>query len=161
MHRIVRTLICTAVALAGLMTAGPASAAAPERITFVPTTYVFEAGVVCDVPVLYEELSEHGTLTIFDDGRLFGTGAYRVRLTNMLDPTKTLVVNGTGPQMYAETYTRLPAHTLFTMFQGLDFMPGFYVATGNLTITRDPETSAITGIGGVYRISDNLCGQLE
>jgi len=127
----------------------------------VPGTYVFEAGQVCDVPVLYEELSEHGTLTLFNDGRLFGTGSYRVRLTSQLDPSKTFVVNATGPQMYSETSTRLPAHTLFTMFQGVDFMPGFYLAVGNLSVTRDPDTSGITGIGGVYQISDNLCGALE
>jgi hypothetical protein len=141
--------------------AHPASAAAPVRIPVAPSTYYFDANAVCDVPVTYEELSEHGTLTIFDDGRLFGTGAYRVRLTNTDDPTKTLIVNGTGPQMYSETSTRLPAHTLITMFQGLDFMPGIYLATGNLTITRDPDTSGISGIGGVYRLSSNLCDLLE
>ena len=40
-------------------------------------------------------------------------------------------------------------------------MPGFYLAVGNLSVTRDPDTSGITGIGGVYQISDNLCGALE
>ena len=115
MQRAVRAFICTAIALTGLMAASPASAAAPDRIHLVPGTYVFEAGQVCDVPVLYEELSEHGTLTLFNDGRLFGTGSYRVRLTSQLDPSKTFVVNATGPQMYSETSTRLPAHTLFTI----------------------------------------------
>ena len=80
MHRVPRVLLCTALALLGLTTTTSASAAAPERIHLEPGRYVFDAGVVCSVPVEYQELSSHNTLTFFADGRLFATGAYRVRL---------------------------------------------------------------------------------
>ncbi len=117
--------------------------------------------MVCSVPVEYQELSSHNTLTFFADGRLFATGAYRVRLTNLDDPSKSIVVNGTGPQMFGTDSTRFPGHTFFTLFDGLDFMSGFYLATGNLVVQRDPETGSITGISGIYQLSGNLCDKLK
>jgi hypothetical protein len=162
MRHILRVLIGTAAFLLAFSApAASAGAAAPERIHLEPSTYVFDAGTVCAVPVQYEELSSNGTLKFFDNGSFFGTGAYRVRLTNLDDPTKTLVVNATGPQLFRPERTQFPAHTLFTMFTGVDFMPGFYLATGNLTVERNPDTGGITGIGGVYQLSENLCDLLE
>ena len=161
MHRVLRVLVCAGLAATALTAATPASAAAPERIHLEPGTYVFDAGTVCSFPVEYQELSSHGTLTFFADGRLFGTGSYRVRLTNLDDPSSWIVVNGTGPQLFSADRTQFPAHTLFTMFEGVDFMPGIYLATGNLQVVRDPNTGGISGIDGTYQLSDNLCGVLE
>lgn len=147
----------TAVALIATVVA-PASATKPERVRVGPSAYEF--GGVCDFPIRYEETTNDGRLTFFSDGRMSGIGSYKVRITNLDDPSKSMDINATGPQwFYADGTNKLDGHQLFLLFGGIDYTTGIYLATGTMSYTRN-DRGGIATLTGTGTLSGNLCARI-
>ena len=94
---VVRTLVWTFTAAALLaVLAAPASAAPPSREPAqIPDSFTVEG--ICAFPVQVDVLVNRETFTTFSDGTQLVTGSLKVRLANMSDPGKSVVVNASGP----------------------------------------------------------------
>ena len=88
-------LILVSLVAAGIL-APVATADPPEHIP-LPGSDPFVIEGSCDFPVLLEEVANRTKLTIFSDGRELVTGQLKVRLTNLDDPSNSLVLNISGP----------------------------------------------------------------
>jgi hypothetical protein len=150
--------IAAAVLAAGAAVAtlaSPAQAAAPEFEQLSPETYVFEG--VCAFPVEYRETSNKGVARSFSDGSFIATGSYKVRVSNLEDPTKYVEVNATGQIAWSERLgERALGRTIFILFDGEDWTDGLYLRTGSWTITRY-GTGSIERVDGHGTASANLC----
>jgi hypothetical protein len=74
----------------------------PEREPLPPSDpFVIED--ICAFPVLLEELENRATITRFSDGREKITGTLKIRLTNLDEPTKSRVLNVSGPAHFVPT----------------------------------------------------------
>jgi hypothetical protein len=91
-------LALVSILVAGIL-APVAGADPPEHIPFPPSEpFVIEGS--CDFPVLLEEVVNKEKLTVFSDGREIITGSLKVRLTNLDDPSSSLLLNISGPAFF-------------------------------------------------------------
>jgi hypothetical protein len=88
-------LIFVSLVAAGIL--APVAAADPPEHIPLPGSEPFVIEGSCDFPVLLEEVANRTKLTIFSDGREVVTGQLKVRLTNLDDPSNSLVFNISGP----------------------------------------------------------------
>ena len=88
-------LILVSFVAAGIL--APVAVADPPEHIPVPGSEPFVIEGTCDFPVLLEEVANRTKLTIFSDGREVVTGQLKVRLTNLDDPSSSLVLNISGP----------------------------------------------------------------
>jgi hypothetical protein len=114
-----------AAALAAAVVTPFAGATKPERIP-LPSFEFTVSAAVCGFPVHAESIVNKEVATVFPDGRVIITGALTVKLTNLSEPSKTLVVNVSGP-------THISAD-------------GTFVATGRWLWGQDPNPLAPEGM---------------
>ena len=88
-------LILVSLVAAGIL--APVAAADPPEHIPLPGSEPFVIEGSCDFPVLLEEIANKTKLTSFSDGREVVTGKLKVRLTNLDDPSNSLVLNISGP----------------------------------------------------------------
>jgi hypothetical protein len=144
-----------AASIAAVLAAPAASAAAPEFERFSPQTYVFEG--VCAFPVEYRETSNKGVARYFADGSFLATGSYKVRVSNLEDPSRYVDVNATGQISWRDGLgERAIGRTIFILFDGEDWTDGLYLRTGSWTISRFASGS-IERVDGHGTASTNLC----
>jgi hypothetical protein len=95
-----KLLIATALVAVG-SGAGLASLAAADRPTKEPAPAEDVSGQFCDdFSVLIHLVENKGFVLTFSDGRVFGAGHLRIRLTN-LESGKSIVVNASGPIFFS------------------------------------------------------------
>lgn len=151
-------LAVLAAGAAAALASPPAHAAAPEFERYAPQTYVFDG--VCAFPVEYRETSNNGLARSFADGRFIATGSYKVRISNLDDPTRFVDVNATGQIAYSERQgERALGRTILILFDGDDWTDGLYLRTGSWTITRY-DSGSIERVDGHGTSSQNLCDLL-
>lgn len=93
-----RKTVCSAAAL--LLVAAisvPVAAADKPVIEPLPAEDFVVPASVCGFDVLVEFLQNKGKAITFSDGGTIITGALKVRLTNVADPTSSIVLNIPGP----------------------------------------------------------------
>jgi len=93
--RFMRKFLVILVAVLPLLFASPATAEKPSRFPLVAEG--FTATDVCAFPVRLDLLLNNQSVIEFADGRTTITGHFVSRLTNLNDPSKTLVVEASGP----------------------------------------------------------------
>jgi hypothetical protein len=74
----------------------------PTRDPLPATDFTIPAEI-CGFEIQNEVLTNNEYILVFSDGRATVTGALRVRLTNLEDPSKSIVVNIPGPGMFDES----------------------------------------------------------
>lgn len=142
----------------------------PERVFLDAQNQVFPAGMVCDFDVSYEVLinQEYGLFFFFPpaaDGtqRLIVTGHLVIQLTNLQQPSRSVVLNVSGPG----TYLFHPDGTLSVVGRGINFLylfptddggPGMWVTSGKLRIEIDAGGNATLVIQP--NRSQDLCAAL-
>lgn len=148
-----------------LVAASSASATPPVRFPVGPADGILEG--VCPFPVQFEDLQNTQVITVFSDGRLTVTGAFKSRLTNLStgefvdvnapgpititpNPDGTLTVSGRGP-------------TLFFFFPG-DLGPGkpgaLLYMTGLVVERVTGDFSAILSFRHNGGTTEDLCETL-
>lgn len=158
MKRAQYVIAAGAAAIAALLPAPAASAAAPEFERFSPQTYVLDG--VCAFPVEYRETANKGIARYFADGSFIATGSYKVRVSNLEDPTTYVDVNATGQISWNDRLgERAIGRTIFILFDGEDWTDGLYLRTGSWTVTRY-GTGSIERVDGHGTASANLCDAL-
>jgi hypothetical protein len=91
-----RTLLILAGALALAVFAAPASASQPSREPAqIPDSFTVEG--ICAFPVQVDVLVNRETFTTFSNGTQLITGSLKLRLTNLSDTEKFVVLNASGP----------------------------------------------------------------
>jgi hypothetical protein len=88
-------LIVVSLMAAGIL--APVALADPPEHIPLPSSEPFVIEGSCDFPVLLEEVANRTKLKVFSDGREIVTGVLKVRLTNLDDPSNSLVLNVSGP----------------------------------------------------------------
>jgi hypothetical protein len=91
----------SALVLGCLCAAPTASATRPFR-DFVPNADTVISGV-CSFEVELHVIQNNEYALVFDDGHVIVTGLLTVRLTNLSDPTKSIVLNISGPGTFTPT----------------------------------------------------------
>jgi hypothetical protein len=90
-----------ALVLGTLLIAPTASATRPERFFVPQEDTVFTE--ICSFDVGLHIIQNNAYVTIFSDGHFVTTGVVRVELTNLSDPTKSTVLNISGPGFFTPT----------------------------------------------------------
>ncbi len=137
-----------AIVLATLALAPAATAVQPERF-FLPAADTVLSGP-CAFDVGLEILSNKEFVTVFSDGHFLITGVFKVRLTNLSDPSKSMDVNISGPGAFTPTPDGgliIEAHGkwLFWFFPG-NLGPG---SPGMLLLTNGLTTEVFDGNGDI------------
>ena len=81
----------------------PATMGTPPEREPLPPSDPFVIEEACAFPVLLEELVNRATITRFADGRENNTGTLTIRLTNLDEPTKSRILNISGPAHFVPT----------------------------------------------------------
>jgi hypothetical protein len=145
MRRLAALLV--AAALAGLALVSAASADKPERF-FLPAS---DSVLSCpSFDVRYEIVDNNEFGTVFSDGRFLVTGTFKIRLTNLSDPTKSLEANISGPGVVTPTADGGISITawgrwLFWFFPGM-LGPG---SPAQLLLTSGLATETIDAAGNI------------
>jgi hypothetical protein len=87
-------LVLAMLALAQV-TSSTAAASSPTRQPFVPPIPAVDTD--CGYPIGIDVLTSQQVLTTFSDGRMLITGSAKIRVTNLDDPSKTMLLNVSGP----------------------------------------------------------------
>ena len=163
--RAVFALACMIGAL--LSTAAAASADPPTREPLPASDFQFPSDV-CGFPVDVTVLTNREFLTTLSNGNLLLTGALKVRLTNANDPSKSIVVNESGPA----TFTPNGDGTFTVTVRGragLFFFPGelgpgspgaLLLSTGLVTEQFDANFQLIPGSAVFTHPTEDLCAQI-
>src|SRR5919204_116202 len=96
-----RLALFGALVLASLLLASTAGATRPDRF-FLPADDSVISGV-CSFDVDLHVIQNNEYITVFSDGHFIVTGALMVRLTNLSDPTNSMVLNIPGPGIFTPT----------------------------------------------------------
>lgn len=160
-----RTAVVAISIISLLVAASTASANPPTRFPLGPADGTLEG--VCPFAVGFEDLQNTGVMTVFSDGRVTVTGAYKARLTNLStgefvdvnapgpitivpNPDGTLTVSGRG-------------RTLFFFFPG-DLGPGkpgaLLYMTGLVVETLTGDFSATLSFRHEGGTTEDLCETL-
>jgi hypothetical protein len=124
----------------------PAASADKPLREFLPAEDLVLEGI-CPFPVAVNVLTNKEFVTTFSDGRQLITGVFKLRLTNLDDPSKSLDVNVSGPGVITvseegELTLRAKGRWLFFFFPG-DLGPGepglLVITTGLAVLTADAE----------------------
>jgi hypothetical protein len=94
------SLFAALVIVAAIMV--PAAAAAKPIIEPLSADDFTIPGDICGFEVAHDFLVNKEKAIIFGDGRTMITGALKVRLTNLDDPTRSITLNIPGPGTFAE-----------------------------------------------------------
>jgi hypothetical protein len=162
----VRRLLLAATAVLALGLLAPAAHAdKPVRIPPAPIPDSTISGV-CAFPVIEHFDVNNETTTIFADGRIEVTGAFKVTLTNATDPTKSIQLNVPGPGSVETTSDDAPLLTAEGRWVFI-FVPGnlgpgtsgsLLLTTGKATLLGSPDgTQVFTHTGGT---TTDLCALL-
>jgi hypothetical protein len=147
-----RSVAAALAALSALVLAAPAGATKPDRVPLPSEDFTDSS--FCGFPVSVELVRNKEKLTVFSDGDILISGAYAVRLTNVDDPSKSIVVNASGPIRTDEAST---GGQLFFLGDPAEaFGTGIYLLHGNITVTRDDE-GRIVDVQHTGSMSGNLC----
>lgn len=150
-----KLLVCVACgALVALSFVSVAGAERPVR-QFVPASdFTLTGSCSFDVAIHIVADKEYG-LT-FSDGATLITGALKVELTNVSDPTKSVSLNIPGPGL--TTVSGDGTVTIDARGNWLFFYPGALVfATGHMTFTSGPAGTTLEQLGGT---STDMCSVL-
>jgi hypothetical protein len=156
-------LFC-ALVLGCLLAAPTASGTRPERF-FVPNEDTVLSNV-CSFEVGLHVIQNNEYQTVFSDGHFIVTGVLTVRLTNLSDPTNSMVLNISGPGIFTPTedgglVLKAQGPWLF-FFAPDDLYPGspaiFLYSRGQSTLSFDAS-----GVGtfAPARNSIDLCAALS
>jgi hypothetical protein len=133
--------VFAAAMLASAMLAPTAFAAKPTRVPFTPPIPAVDTD--CGYPIGIEVLTSNEVLTTFSDGRMVGTGALKIRVTNLDRPENTMVLNISGSTHISADGSRLvstgayggptPGGLPFVFFHGR--IVDTFDSSGNVTET--------------------------
>ena len=112
-----------AVALAALVVAVPVAVADKPTFEPVPAEDFTIDAVICGFPVAVEILTNNEKAITFSGGMTTVTGTLKVRLTNVDDPTQSIVLNIPGPGFLDEGGLIATGPWLFFFLPG-DLGPG-------------------------------------
>lgn len=114
----------------------------PAREPLVVEDFSVPAGAVCSFEVGFEFVSNKQTVTFFGDGRIFITGQFKVRITN-LDSGKAITVNAPAPYMIDSSGSEVVVgRGIGLLFAGFDVGgPALVLASGRVVLTRAPDGS--------------------
>ena len=162
MTRCALTVLLSAVFMS--LFAGAARADKPVREFLPPAPdETFPAGEPCEFPVTAETLQNNVFITTFSDGRQRLTGALKIRLTNALDPDKSLIVNASGPGWQTETETMVDVvgqgRWVLFQFPGDEPGPGIFLYRGQVHFVFDFATETLTVLSSTSP-PRNLCDDL-
>lgn len=148
----------------GCLLAATAGATRPERF-FLPTEDTVISGP-CSFDVGLHVIQNNEYETLFEDGHFIITGALRVSLTNLSDPSKSTVLNIPGPGIFTPTsdgglVVRAVGPWLF-WFSADDLYPG---SPPIMLFTRGQSTLSFDASGtGTFvpaRNSIDICAALS
>ncbi len=153
MHRIALTLAALAIAA---IVVPAASADQPTREALsTPDTFTISGS--CTFDVRLDTLANKGYLLTFTSGKQIISGRLVVRVTNLSDPSKSLVlqISGPGIEDLAEPFTfNLSGTSLF-------FFPGTLLLTrGPASITFD-ESGNVVSFTQTSASSVDICAALS
>ena len=108
--------------LAGLVVAAaivvPVAAASRPDIEPVPAEDFTLPADICGFEVGVDILANKEKAITFSDGSTMVTGALKMRLTNLGDPTRSIVLNIPGPGRFSESGLKATGPWLFFFFPG-------------------------------------------
>ena len=108
--------------LAGLVVAAaivvPVAAASRPDIEPVPAEDFTLPADICGFDVSVDILANKEKAITFSDGSTMVTGALKMRLTNLGDPTRSIVLNVPGPGRFSESGLKATGPWLFFFFPG-------------------------------------------
>jgi len=108
--------------LAGLVVAAaivvPVAAASRPDIEPVPAEDFTLPADICGFEVGVDILANKEKAITFSDGSTMVTGALKMRLTNLGDPTRSIVLNVPGPGRFSESGLKATGPWLFFFFPG-------------------------------------------
>ena len=150
-----KLLVCVACgALVGLSLVPFAGAERPVR-EFVPAGDFTLSGS-CSFDVAFHIVANKEYGLTFSNGATLVTGALKVQLTNLSDPSKSVSLNIPGPGL--STVSGNGTVTIDARGPWLFFYPGALVyATGHMTFTAGPGGTTLEQLGGT---SSDLCSVL-
>jgi hypothetical protein len=153
----------SALVFGALVVVPTAGSTRPDR------SFLFNADTVISGPCSFEVelhvLQNNEYITVFSDGHFIVTGALMVRLTNLSDPSNSMVLNIPGPGIFTPTpdgglVLRAEGPWLFwaTADQLYPGSPAFFEFTRGLsTLTINPDG---TGTFVPARNSIDICAAL-
>lgn len=140
-------IVCI-LALVSLTFAFAASAGKPDRFFLFTSDTVLSGPCSFDVDYKVLDNKEYGTA--FSDGRLLVTGVFKVRLTNLSSPSKSLDVNISGPGVFRfgdDGSISITARGNWLFY----FLPGMFGtgSPGKLLLTSGLATEVLDANGNV------------
>jgi hypothetical protein len=116
MRKIVSSL--AALLILGVIAVPVAAASGPPVIEPQPAEDFTIPADICGFEVAVDILANGTKAIIFGDGRTMITGTLKVRLTNLDDPTRSIVLNIPGPGIFDESGLTATGPWLFFFLPG-------------------------------------------
>ena|SRR5215211_3804741 len=96
----------------------PVAAASKPVIEPLPAEDFTISSEICGFDVAVDVLANKAKAIMFGDGRMMITGTLKMRLTNVDDPTRSIVLNIPGPGMFNESGLTATGPWLFFFLPG-------------------------------------------
>ena len=159
-------LVLLVLALGLLATAQTATADMPQRFPIVAGPLELEG--VCSFPVRLDVVQNTQKLIVFSDGRATVNGNFVARVTNLDDPSKSIVLEASGPLFFTPnadgtTTVKGTGTNIWFFFpnQTAEGAPGaLFLVRGLSTEVVDETGSPIPGTFSHSGYIENLCDTL-